>query len=75
MRIITAIIELIIRLVNFILQKKETTAEDLAESKKRQDELDRIKEDNELKIAIQTGDFETIQRIREKRKKYSHLKG
>jgi hypothetical protein len=75
MKLITAIIELIVRIVNFILQKKETTAEDLAEAKKRQDELDRIKEDNDLKIAIQTGDFETIQRIREKRKKYSHLKG
>lgn len=75
MKIVTAIIELIIRVFNFILQKKEITAEDLAEAKKRQEELDRIKEDNELKIAIQTGDFETIQRIREKRKKYSHLKG
>ena len=74
MRIVTAIIELIIRVFNFILQKKETTAEDLAEAKKRQEELDRIKEDNELKIAIQTGDYETVARIREKRKKYSHLK-
>lgn len=75
MKLITAIIELVVRLVNFILQKKETSAEDLAEAKKRQEELDKIKEDNELKIAIQTGDFETVARIREKRRKYSHLKG
>ena len=73
MKLITAIIEVIVRIINFILQKKETTAEEIEAEKRRQHELEMIQEDNELKIAIQTGDYETVARIREKRKRYHDL--
>ena len=65
--------ELIVRLVNFVLQKKEKSAKDVEKEEKHQEDLDRLKEDIELKDAIQSGDYETVQRIREKRRKYPNL--
>jgi len=65
---------LIVRVVNFILQKKEKSAKDIEAEEKRQADLARLKEDIELKDAIQRGDYETVQRIREKRRKYPNLK-
>lgn len=75
MKLITAIIELIVRFCNFFLQNKEKTAEQLEQERRRQEDLARLKEDAELKDAIQRGDYETVNRIREKRKKYPNLKG
>ena len=69
----TAIIELIIRITNFILQKKEKSAKDVEKEEKQKADAERLAEDMQLANAIKTGDWETVAKIREKRKHYSNL--
>lgn len=72
-RFFTTLFELIVRLVNFILQKKEKSAKQIEKDEKRSEDVERLKEDNALKEAIQRGDYETVEKIREKKKHYSNL--
>ena len=68
-----SIIEAIIRIINFVLGKKEKTEKQIEKDEKRQEDVDRLKEDIELKDAIQNGDWETVERIRKKKKEYKNL--
>jgi protein-arginine kinase activator protein McsA len=67
------ILALIVKILSYIFGKKEQTQKQIEKEEKKQEDLDRIKEDNELKEAIQRGDYETVARIRKKRKEYNNL--
>ncbi len=69
----SSIVEFIMRIVNFFLSKAEKTKEEIeAEVRKKADQV-KLAEDFLLANAIKTGDWETVQRIREKREHYSNL--
>jgi hypothetical protein len=64
---------LIMRIINFILQKKERTERDTIKDEEKTDEQKQLDFDNALMDAIKRGDGEEVARLREKKRRYPNL--